>query len=188
MKKYFFILLTFVMLFMGCGKQQEMGKYHIEYLNKQKDEIVKVTYEPKSSETVDLMKEFLIVLCSDSENVDYRKPIPNDVEIINYSLDGAMLTIWFDEDYNKMNAVEEVLCRAAVVRTMTQIEGIDCVTFYVGDKQLQDADGSRVLLCGVPIAVGVAAYVVGIVLFKTIKREDCLLLPKGEKIAKLLKL
>ena len=50
------------------------------------------------------------------------------------------------------------------------------------------ADGSRVLLCGVPIAVGVAAYVVGIVLFKTIKREDCLLLPKGEKIAKLLKL
>ena len=50
------------------------------------------------------------------------------------------------------------------------------------------ADGSRVLLCGIPIAVGVVAYVVGILLFKTIKREDCLLLPKGEKIAKLLKL
>ena len=50
------------------------------------------------------------------------------------------------------------------------------------------ADGSRVLLCGIPIGVGVVAYVVGIVLFKTIKREDCLLLPKGEKIAKLLKL
>jgi len=50
------------------------------------------------------------------------------------------------------------------------------------------ADGSRVLMCGVPILVGVVAYVVGIVLFKTIKREDCLLLPKGEKIAKLLKL
>ena len=53
---------------------------------------------------------------------------------------------------------------------------------------LLGADGSRVLLCGVPIAVGVGAYAVGIVLFKTIKKEDCLLLPKGEKIAKLLKL
>jgi stage V sporulation protein B len=50
------------------------------------------------------------------------------------------------------------------------------------------ADGSRVLLCGIPIAVGIGAYVVGIVLFKTIKKEDCLLLPKGEKIAKLLRL
>ena len=53
---------------------------------------------------------------------------------------------------------------------------------------LLGANGSRVLLCGVPIGVGVVAYVIGIVLFKTIKREDCLLLPKGEKIAKLLKL
>lgn len=144
MKKYIFFLVVFTLLFTGCGKQQELSKYHIEYLNKQKNEIVKVSYEPQNTETSDLMKEFLIVLCSDSDNVDYRKPIPNDVEIINYSLDGAMLTIWFDEDYNKMNAVEEVLCRAAVVRTMTQIEGIDCVTFYVGDKQLQDSQGNLI--------------------------------------------
>jgi len=50
------------------------------------------------------------------------------------------------------------------------------------------ADGSRVLLCGIPIGVGIAVYAVGIVLFKTVKKEDCLLLPKGEKLAKLLKL
>ena len=47
---------------------------------------------------------------------------------------------------------------------------------------------SRILLCGVPILVGVCFYVLGIVLFKTIKKEDCLLLPKGEKLAKLLRL
>ena len=54
--------------------------------------------------------------------------------------------------------------------------------------RLLGADGSRVLLCGIPIAVGVAVYVMGISLFKTLKKEDCLLLPKGEKIAKLLRL
>ena len=47
---------------------------------------------------------------------------------------------------------------------------------------------SRVLLCGIPIAVGVVVYVLGISLFKTLKKEDCLLLPKGEKLAKILKL
>ena len=47
---------------------------------------------------------------------------------------------------------------------------------------------SRIILCGVPIAVGVAVYALAAVKFKVITREDCLLLPKGEKIAKLLKL
>ena len=47
---------------------------------------------------------------------------------------------------------------------------------------------SRLILCGAPIAVGVVAYVVAAVKIKVVTREDCLLLPKGEKIAKLLKL
>ena len=49
-------------------------------------------------------------------------------------------------------------------------------------------DGSRVLQCGVPIAVGAVVYVVAVVLCKAITREDCQLLPKGDKIAKLMRL
>ena len=47
---------------------------------------------------------------------------------------------------------------------------------------------SRLILCGAPIAVGVLVYVLAAVKFKVVTREDCLLLPKGEKIARLLKL
>ena len=47
---------------------------------------------------------------------------------------------------------------------------------------------SRVLLCGAPIAVGAVVYFVAVVVFKAITREDCRLLPKGDKIAKLLRL
>ncbi len=59
---------------------------------------------------------------------------------------------------------------------------------YWGLTQVLGAEGSRVLLCGIPIAVGGAVYLVCVVAFKAIKREDCLLLPKGEKLAKLLHL
>ena len=141
-KWYFLFLLVFSLMLAGCGREEPISGYHVEYLNKDKTEIVRVGYEPKSSEVSELIAEFLVVLSSDSENVDYRKPIPNDVEVIKYSLDGAMLTIWFDEDYNKMSDTEAVLCIAAVVRTMTQIEGVECVTFYVGDKPLEDARGN----------------------------------------------
>ncbi len=47
---------------------------------------------------------------------------------------------------------------------------------------------SRLILCGAPICVGVVVYVVLAVVFKSITREDCLLLPKGEKIAQILHL
>ena len=47
---------------------------------------------------------------------------------------------------------------------------------------------SRLILCGAPIAVGVVVYCLAAVKLKVVTREDCLLLPKGEKIAKLLKL
>ena len=47
---------------------------------------------------------------------------------------------------------------------------------------------SRLILCAAPILVGVVAYVLAAVKLKVVTREDCLLLPKGAKIAKLLHL
>lgn len=47
---------------------------------------------------------------------------------------------------------------------------------------------SNAVLCAGPIAVGVLVYVVLVVWTKAITREDCMLLPKGEKLAKFLKL
>lgn len=141
-----FLLLAAVAVYAvtGCGNEKEESAYHIEYLNKDKNRLVEVPYQPVAADTDGMIREFLAVLCSDSDNVEYRKPIPNDVEVTSYSLDGALLTIHFDEDYSKMDTVEEVLCRAAVVRTMTQIKGIDCVAFYVADAPLTDGKGNLV--------------------------------------------
>lgn len=137
------IVFAFQMALFGCGKKEESA-YHIEYLNKEKTHINSVAYEPKATETDELIREFLAVLSSEADDVDYRKPIPNDVEVTKYSLDGALLTLWFDADYNKMNVVEEVLCRAAIVRTLTQIKGVDCVAFYIGDAPLTDTKGNLI--------------------------------------------
>jgi len=47
---------------------------------------------------------------------------------------------------------------------------------------------SRLILCGAPICVGVVVYCFMALKLRVITHADCLLLPKGEKIAKLLKL
>jgi stage V sporulation protein B len=59
---------------------------------------------------------------------------------------------------------------------------------YQGLLWLLGEGTSSVILCGGPIMVGVVVYLFAVVVFKSITREDCLLLPKGEKIAKLMRL
>lgn len=56
-----------------------------------------------------------------------------------------------------------------------------CVLKYMGIS-------SRLILCALPVMVGVVVYLAAAVGLKVITREDCMLLPKGEKIAKLLHL
>ena len=47
---------------------------------------------------------------------------------------------------------------------------------------------TSMLSCALPIALGAVVYVIAAVKLRAITREDCLLLPKGEKIARLLRL
>lgn len=57
-----------------------------------------------------------------------------------------------------------------------------------GLEKLLGENISSVIACGVPIVLGVVVYVVSVAFCKAITREDCQLLPKGDKIAKLLHL
>ena len=47
---------------------------------------------------------------------------------------------------------------------------------------------SRLILCGAPVALGGVTYLFCAIALGSITYSDCLLLPKGEKIAKLLRL
>ena len=48
--------------------------------------------------------------------------------------------------------------------------------------------GSRLLLCTVPVSVGAIVYLAAVIFLKVLRKEDCMLLPKGEKIARWLHL
>ncbi len=53
---------------------------------------------------------------------------------------------------------------------------------------LQMVTSSRLILCALPVMVGVAVYFIAAILLKVITRQDCMMLPKGEKIANILHL
>ena len=83
MRKKIVFLLAFLcmLLLVGCSNGKETSKYNIEYLNKDKTGIVAVPYDASATTKDALIEEFFAALSSDPDNVEYRKPIPNDVEI-----------------------------------------------------------------------------------------------------------
>ena len=59
----------------------------------------------------------------------------------SFEIKDNCLELHFNKAYEKMKKSREVLCRAAVVQTLVQVDGIDFVSFYVGDDVLKDREG-----------------------------------------------
>jgi len=54
----------------------------------------------------------------------------------------GQLTLSFDETYKQLPVTTEVLIRAAIVRTVTQVEGVYYVSFQIKSEPLTDASGT----------------------------------------------
>lgn len=114
------------------------------YLNKGTTRVVSEEYVPENTEQQELLKELLGVLQTDPENVEYRKPISTEVKVLNARIENRQAYISFDNAYTAIPSLTETLSRAAIVRTLTQIEGVDTVLFYVNEQPLVDSLGQAV--------------------------------------------
>ena len=114
------------------------------YLNKGTTRVVSEEYVPENTEQQALLKELLAVLQTDPENVEYRKPISTEVKVLNARIENRQAYISFDNAYTAIPSLTETLSRAAIVRTLTQIEGVDAVLFYVNEQPLVDSLGQAV--------------------------------------------
>lgn len=150
-KKYMFLTAMMLMLcavLTGCGKKgQPEGAFSISYLDKEQTKTVRMPYEPDAdvNDTELLVNELIHVLSTDSGDVDYVKPIPEGVEVTELVLkDDGDLKVYFNDAYRSMGAVQEILCRLALVQTLTQVEGVDCLEFFVENEPLLDTRGNEV--------------------------------------------
>ena len=146
-KRILGILLVFVMLFslVGCSREEKReGEYQIYYLNMDKTKLMPETYDSSGAEGEALLLELLERLKSAPEDKKLRQTIPSNVEVNGISINGSYLFVDFNEKYKDMSPTEEVLVRAAIVRTLLQAEVCSVVTFTVNSEALLSHDGSLV--------------------------------------------
>ena len=140
------ILMALVVSVMACGNKPVVSGtvYKIYYVNKEETKIFSSEYDSETKDTEALLGELLEQLGTAGERMEYIAPLDGDFELLGYTLDNGQLTLDFDEQYKKMDVIREVLVRAAIVRTLTQIPGIDYVAFTIHGEMLTNDTGVAV--------------------------------------------
>lgn len=116
------------------------------YLNKEETKVLREEYTVEA-ETVEAQVEELIgALSEPPDNLANKAPISGNVRLLNYRIEESQLSLTFDEYYKELPFTTEVLTRAALVRSFTQLEGIEYVVMQVREETLTDA-------LGVPVGV-----------------------------------
>ncbi len=135
-------MLLLVLCLEGCtaANPKEQSGFQVYYINKQETKVIAEPYEPEGQTTEELIIEMLAVLETDPQNTELKKPIDVKTNVLDYSLAEGQLVIDFDENYYTEDAAREVLCRAAIVKTMCQIDGVDCVSFIIKGEPLRDTN------------------------------------------------
>ncbi len=138
------LLMTVLMICLaGCGKQQNQGtSVEISYLNKSETKIVTEEHYLGGATTKEMIVEVLTLLCSVPENKELKATLSGGINIINYSLEGEQVTVSLGEKYKELSRTTEVLTRAALVRSLTEIPGVTYVMITVGGEPLTDLAGN----------------------------------------------
>lgn len=131
----------------GCQKENgtiEEGKTYIYYTDKKITKLVPEEYKIKADDEDGKVEELLKELQLNTDNVEILKAIPNGVEVSDYELEDGVLSLSFNVEYLSMSKPQEILTRAAVVFTMTQLPEVSYVSISVAGQPLTKSGGEVV--------------------------------------------
>ncbi|MCH1982132.1 GerMN domain-containing protein [Ruminococcus sp. OA3] len=152
MKKilYGIFLSVFCLLAVGCAgeKQEEKtdSEYQLYYVSEEKSRVVNTECVLESTGTEDMVTEMCTQVFEKLQEEKGTALLPDGVNLINTKLSEDVLWLNFNQAYTGIDKTEEVLIRASLARTFTQIPGVSCVGFQVEGERLKDSYGKDVEL------------------------------------------
>ena len=148
-------MLVICMCIAACGNNSYNGTYSdggadnevkIYYVNSSETGIIANDYTLTSDidDTEAVIAELIEQLSNTPDTFSYEAPLGGRIALIDYTLTDDSLILNFDESYNSVEHVTEILDRAAMVRTLTQISAVKTVTFQVNGSPLTDTAGNLI--------------------------------------------
>ena len=145
-----FLLPVLCLVLSGCGEKETRlpdpakGDYAIYYLNSTGMALENVIYSTEETDTEKLAEEVFREMGEKPGNSDYQTALPAETKLAYLFLENNVLTLNFDKSYYNMTREREIMCRAALARTLTQIPGVDYISISCDGQPLQNDAGNPV--------------------------------------------
>ncbi len=139
------LMQLLAVLLAGCSSEEPQGTpIDISYLNKNETKLVTETHYLTSTDTKDMIVEVLTLLCSVPDNKELKATLTSGINVITYSYDGEQVIVSLGEKYRELSRTTEVLTRAALVRSLTNIPKVNYVMLTVNGESLTDMSGNAI--------------------------------------------
>lgn len=143
------LFLLISILTAGCSSkekplQEGEAAYQIYYLNSSATKLTSKEYRTMTTDTELLTEELMFAIQNVPTDLEYQTALSDKVTYQGANQIDRVLYLYFDNTYTSMPPYREVLCRAALVKTLTQLAGVDYVSIYCGEQPLMGADGTPV--------------------------------------------
>ena len=144
---WLFVIFCLALLSVPACQTREEKKgdvYKIFYVNHDNTSVLYYEYTTESKDANVVIEELIGQMQTLPERLEYRPPLTGSFKLVSYNLADGQLTLDFDEEYRNQEMITEILIRAAIVRTLTQVREVQYVSFLVGTQPLADASGNVV--------------------------------------------
>lgn len=138
------VMVAVCLLLAGCAGEKKEGDVEMYYLNTEGNTLASEAYDWKSEQAQEQVEEALEKLRKPEDTVACTSAVPSDVSITDWTIEEGRLDLSFSQEYELLDRPSEVLLRAAVVKSLAQIEGVEAVRFHVGGEPLKNGHGEEI--------------------------------------------
>lgn len=133
----------------GCERPERLSdeagaSYQVYYANTSMTRLIPQAYVSDTTDPDILAEELIYALSHVPKELDRLPVLSDKVHYHGHRREDVVLYLNFDSNYTSMDAAQEILCRMALAKTLTQIDGIEYINIYAGEQPIADTNGNPV--------------------------------------------
>lgn len=135
-----FVMLLLLGMLTGCKEEDTEGTaIMMSYIGAQNNKVVEKEVYLLGESVEAQLEEVLTLLATAPKKLEYQVPISQGITVLTTNITNHSLVLNLSKEYKQLNTLMEILTRASLVKSITQIEGIDSVTIHIEGEPLRDS-------------------------------------------------